>query len=75
MTAHGQPPEIEQKATELIEAGFVFEVEELTTGIVSMDCNRGEIVLAHELSENGPAIVDAVRILVENAYNTWKQLQ
>jgi len=75
MSADGQPPEIEAKAKELIDAGYVFEVEELTTGIISMDCNKGDVVLAHELSQNGPPVVPAVTRLVETAYEQWKNLQ
>jgi hypothetical protein len=62
------PAELERKARELITNGCHFDIEILHTGIVSMTCEKDDDMLSIELSENGPAIMDAVTRLVEGAY-------
>jgi len=73
MSHTGQPPEVEKKAHDLIAAGCVFEIEELTTGMISMTCERRDKVLGHEICPNGPPVVEAVRTLVETAYKRWER--
>jgi hypothetical protein len=62
------PEEIERKAQQIIAAGYVFEVEHLTTGHASLtiaDPSKGEDV-AIEVVPNGPAVPDAVERLVRS---------
>lgn len=62
-----RPEEIERKALQIIQAGYVFECEELTTGHASLtiaDPRKGDDV-AIEVVPNGPAVPDAVDRLVE----------
>ena len=65
--------EIEDKANELIKAGFRFESEILTTGEVSMECLKFDQCLSGELCENGPPVIQAVKRLVEHAHKEWKR--
>ena len=71
-----QPPEVEAKAHEMLDFGFVFDIEMLQTGAISMTCmwehNRKEICLSQEISSNGPEITEKTKLLVENAYTVWK---
>ena len=64
------PEEIEAKAHELIEAGYRFEIEELTTGHVHMDCSRpdDDEPVALKVCANGPPVITAVTELVNDAY-------
>lgn len=62
-------PEVEALAARLVEAGYVFEVEVLRTGQVSMDCSRpgDDMPVAMEVVENGPNVPNAVARLVHEA--------
>ena len=70
VTIDMEDQELHDKAEALIEADYHFDIEELTTGMVSMTCERDtEKDDFHiQLCPNGPEVVDAVRALVENAY-------
>lgn len=64
------PEEIEAKAYRLVEAGYCFEIEVLTTGHILMDCHKPEDdePIALRLCENGPPVVKAVTGLVNTAH-------
>lgn len=64
------PPDIEKMAQELIAKGYKFEIEELNTNEVHMDCSLpgADGPVALELSDNGPAIIDAVKRLVKESH-------
>ena len=69
-------PEIEAKAHELLDFGFKFDIEMLSTGMISMTCEKeGEEdeIVAIELSENGPEIREKLISLVNTAYSYWKE--
>ena len=66
-------PETEKLAQELIAAGFHFDIETLTTGMISMTCEKDEDMVAIKLASNGPAVVTAVEDLVRDAYEAHKQ--
>jgi len=72
--------ETERLAHEVIEAGGVFEVEELTTGDVSMECinpaiEEGEpgFILSCRLCSNGPAVTTALQELVTESHQRMFQ--
>ena len=66
------PEEIELMATALIESGYKFEIEELSTGMVHMDCSTygAEGPVALELCQNGPPVIAAVERLVRDSHIT-----
>ena len=61
---------LHDKAEVLIEAGWHFDIEELMSGTISMTCERdtdeGEFFI--QVCQNGPPVVAAVRVLVEEAH-------
>ena len=59
--------EIEDDARAVIRRGARFEIEELSTGIINMDCQLGDVLLAQALCANGPEVVPAVTRLVREA--------
>jgi hypothetical protein len=65
-----RPKEILDKAEKLIKAGCRFEIEELMSGMINMDCQKADIdgPISMEVCSNGPAIENAVDRLVNNAY-------
>jgi len=65
-----RPQEIMDKAEKLIKAGCRFEIEELMTGKINMDCQKADIEgpISMEVCSNGPAIEQAVDRLINNAY-------
>jgi hypothetical protein len=65
------PDEVEKMAHELILAGCRFEIEELSTGVIHMDCTMrgGEGPLALELCDNGPPVLEAVERLVRESHS------
>ena len=66
-----------RKAATLRAIGASFEIEELTTGEISMDIhllNEDESFLASELCQNGPAVPLAVDRMIESATVTAKAL-
>jgi hypothetical protein len=64
-----RPDEIEALAEEVIKGGGSFEIEVLSTGVVSITCedHGREETLAHELCENGPPVPAAVDRVVREA--------
>ena len=62
------PEDIEKKAQELLATGHHFDIEELTTGMVSMTCEKGDDIISIQVCENGPPVEDAVKELIETAY-------
>ena len=67
--------ETTSKAKELIEAGFLFEYEELRNGAIHIDCCTSELQLASELvfSTQESKLLKAIDKLVEKAYLRWRQ--
>jgi len=65
-----RPPDIEKMAQAIIAKGMVFEVEELTTGDVSLTIGDKvkEEDIAIQLCENGPAVPEAVDKLVKEGF-------
>lgn len=67
-----RPDEIGEQAQKLLKAGWRLEIEMLATGMISMtverDDDNGETVSpAHELCNNGPAVLVAVDKLITEA--------
>lgn len=62
------PQEVEELAQILIKAGCRFEIEELSTGMINMECMVDDVCVAGELSPNGPEVPKAVESLVRKAY-------
>ena len=62
--------EIELMARSLIERGYKFEIEELSTGMVHMDCSilGAEGPVALELCQNGPPVIASVERLVRDSH-------
>ena len=71
-----RPENVETLARELVEGGAKFELEQLTTGQVSLEClipeseTREIQTLSSALCDNGPGILDAVDDLIQRAYTT-----
>lgn len=60
------PEDIDKMAHQLIENGYRFEIEQLTTGEVHMDCSKlQEDPVAVELCQNGPPVIEAINRLVK----------
>ena len=61
---------LHDKAEVLLEADWHFDIEELMGGMISMTCERdtdaGEFFI--QVCQNGPPVVAAVRVLVEEAH-------
>jgi len=60
--------EVESLAEILVKAGCRFEIEELSTGMVNMECMLAECCICGELCPNGPQVPGAVEKLVRTAY-------
>jgi phosphosulfolactate synthase (CoM biosynthesis protein A) len=58
---------IEDKAQLLIARGLHFDIEELSTGTISMTCENSEDIISMKLCSNGPEVIDSVKKLVEEA--------
>lgn len=67
-----RPKPIEDAAKMLLASGCHFDIEELTTGQISMTCEHDtqEGALAHEICANGPPVLDAVDRLVRKAVDS-----
>lgn len=63
-----RPPDIVRMGMSLIDAGYRFEAEVLSTGRVSLTIAKGDEDVASELSENGPEIPDRVDKLITDFY-------
>ena len=74
-----QPIEVEvfeetaAKAKVILDYGWAFEVEVLTTGQISMTVSDGEEDRAIELCANDPHINDTLKKLVDSAYEAAKE--
>lgn len=61
--------EADELVQKLLDAGCKFEIEQLTTGMINMDCQtKSSELLAQELCENGPAVIEAIQKLVLAAH-------
>jgi hypothetical protein len=60
-----RPDEIAAKAQAIMEAGFRFEIEELTNGYVNMTVSDDNSDYARELCPNGPRVPRTVDALIE----------
>jgi len=66
--------EVENMARGLLHAGMKFEIEILSTGAVSMTCEKSggqgdeDDTLAHILCINGPEVLRAVDMLIVTAF-------
>lgn len=76
-----RPAPIEEMALQLTSAGCRFEIEELQTGLVSIeavaanhDSPDDPHCLALELVVNGPAVPEAVDALIQSAIAQARQL-
>ena len=67
-TVIDMPEETEGLAKTLVQAGCRFEIEELSTGMVNMECMLGDHCICGELCPNGPEVPGAVEKLVRAAY-------
>lgn len=77
-----RPAEVEEQAAKLAAAGARFEIEELMTGMVSIEIlvadpeNVDEPhTLALELAQNGPQVPNAVDLAVRNALLEARRLE
>ena len=74
------PIGLENKVTQLLDAGSSFEVEMLQAGLISLTVEfekpNGEIeTLSHEISSNDLQIDNAVVKLINNAFNSFKEIE
>jgi hypothetical protein len=65
-----RPQEIEDKANRIIETGFVFEAEVLTTGHVSLTVadREAEEDVAIRICTNGPIVLDKIDEMISETY-------
>ena len=66
--------DVEAMAERLVKIGARFEVEQLTTGEVSLECilqTDEPQILSSAICANGPGVPEAVDKLVEDAYTRW----
>lgn len=67
-----RPEDIGQKARQLNDAGYVFEIEVLTTGEISMEVVNSKDTdesLAGEICANGPGVPGYVDRMITNAFD------
>jgi len=57
------------KANQLIGAGCHFDVEILSTGMISLTCECDEDMIGIQLSKNDPEIVDKTVLLINESYD------
>lgn len=62
------------KLQRLLNAGIHFDAEILQTGIVSFTAERGDDLLSIQLSDNGPAVTEAVENLILGAYAAFTNM-
>jgi predicted RNA-binding Zn-ribbon protein involved in translation (DUF1610 family) len=65
-------PSVQEKADLLIKAGYHFDIEELSTGMISMTCedNIYHSLVSIRVCPNGPEVVDNVIDLIEESYES-----
>lgn len=73
-TSIDRPADIEKKAYDLISIGIKFEIEELTTGQVSMDASfpDSDYPLAGRICNNGPEVSEHVDSMVNECYEVMQ---
>ena len=69
-----RPQPIEAIADKLIEMGCHFDAEILTTGMISITCEKEDDLLSIQLCSNGPGVEDAVDKLITSAEASLKAL-
>ena len=63
------PKDVEALASELVAAGYRFEIECFSTGMVHMDCsNNDEMPVANQVCVNGPTVPTFVEKLVRDSH-------
>jgi hypothetical protein len=62
------PKEVEEKADTLVADGYHFDIEKLSTGMISMTCEKDNEIVSMEVCPNGPEVVDCVQKIVERAH-------
>lgn len=70
-----RPKAIEDDAQRLIDAGCHFDIEELTTGEISMTCEMDSLdepTLGIRICDNGPAVPVNVDLLVRMSLAQWE---
>lgn len=70
-----RPEEVENKARAIMDAGFWFECEELTTGHASLTVTSRDQDEMHEIVPNGPEVPPAVDRLINRFYEQLKGTQ
>lgn len=68
MVAIKRPAEIQKMSDKLVEMGYHFDIEELSTGMVGMTCELGDELASIEICPNGVEIPETVDSLIESAY-------
>lgn len=64
------PVATEEKAKVLLNAGFRFEIEMLSTGEISMEVvDHEDEPIAAEICRNGPQVLTAIAKMVEDAFD------
>lgn len=67
------PPQIEEKAEAIKNAGLDFECEVLRNGMVSFTCTDDEADQFIELCNNGSGVPKTVEKLINNAYSNLEK--
>lgn len=65
--------DVETKAKVLLSKGYHFDIEVLSTGMVSISCENNDEVIAIVVCSNDPATVDSVRDVVDSATKTLRE--
>lgn len=61
------PEDIEEKARKLIEKGCHFDIEMLTTGMISMTCEKDDELLSISICNNDPSVLESVKYIIDVA--------
>ena len=67
-------PDIEEIANKLIDMGCHFDIEILTTGVISMTCEQDEVLLGIQLCPNDNTVPGCVDKLILEAEQSFKAL-
>ncbi len=62
-------PEIETLANDIIQAGFVFEIEILSNGMVSATISDDEADHAHSITPNGPQVPEGIISMIRKFHD------
>ncbi len=63
-----RPQEVYDQAMAIIKAGYCFEIEELSTGKISMTISNGKEDVAIRICDNGPEVLTSIDDLVNGFY-------